>query len=146
VETPAQVLTFWQNRILQTPDPANNGRMSPGLAGRLYVYGPDLKYPIPGDGGVVIELYDEDGREPVFVERWEIDPVTFKRLLKQDMLGWGYTVFLPLVKDCRPDMSKVRLRVRYQPGPSGSAPLFREDQMTLAATNGRIDVQTTTTR
>lgn len=135
---PVHVVATWKNSVFYTPDPANNGKMSPGLAGRIHLFGSDLKHPMLGDGGLAVELDDDTGKEPVPLERWEIDAATLKRLEKRDLIGWGYTVYLPWTKKV-PDasqLSKVRLRVRYQP--TGGSPLFTEGQVTLAAGNGDI--------
>jgi hypothetical protein len=137
-----QLGAMWQNTVLFAPDPTHNGNPSPLLAGRVYLFGADLKDTLIGDGSLAAELYDCSGREPEQVERWEIDPATLKRLVKQDgLIGWGYTVYLPWTKRS-PDltkMSKVKLRVRYQPGKG--APLFTENDVTLSPTNGNVSVE-----
>jgi hypothetical protein len=143
--TPAacQVMAIWQNHVEYAADPANNGKPLPGLAGRVYVFGPKLKETVIGDGSLTAEAYDDSNQgEPALLERWEIDPATLKRLAKEDgLVGWGYTVFLPWTKRS-PDltkMSKVLLRLKYQP-PKGMA-LFTENLITLAPGNGRVSVQ-----
>lgn len=138
-----QIGAMWQNHVMYTPDPANNGKVSPGLAGRVYLFGPDLKDTIIGDGRLMAEAYDDaNPEEPVLLERWEIDPATLKRLVKQDgLVGWGYTVYLPWTKRS-PDvtkMSKVTLRLRYQP-PKGT-PVYTENLVTLAPGNGHVSMR-----
>ena len=143
-EPPAcQVRAMCQNSVLFTPDTVHNGKMSPGIAGRVYLFGAELKDTQVGDGGLVVELFADDRPDAECVERWQIDPATLKRLAKPDgLFGWGYTVYLPFQPGRSPDvtkLSKVRLRVRYQP--AKGPPLFTEDEVTLAPENGAMSVQ-----
>lgn len=138
VPPPCQVVATWQNCVQFTPDPANQGKMSPGLAGRLYLFGPEIGEPLPGDGALSVALYDESKGEPVMREVWNIDPVTLKRLAKRDAIGTGYTVFLPWA-NYSPEVTRVRLKVCYKA--SKGTPLYTENQVALAATNGQISIQ-----
>ena len=54
---PSQVVAFWQPDVQFTPDPANGGVEKPTLFGRVYLFTTDLKYPIIGDGKLVVDLY-----------------------------------------------------------------------------------------
>jgi hypothetical protein len=112
--TPCQVVVTWQHDVLYTPDPARGGISAPGLAGRLYLFGPEIDYPLAADGSVVVDLYDltQNPSAPVILERWNIDKDTLKRLGKKDAIGWGYTLFLPW-GSFRPDITRVLLKVRY---------------------------------
>jgi hypothetical protein len=111
--------------VTYTPDPARGGVPAPGLVGRLYLFGPNVDFPKVGDGGVVVDLYNEtpaaDGKSHVLLEQWRFDPDTLKRLLKRDMIGWGYTLFLPW-GTCSPAVTHVQLQLRYEP--RKGAPLF----------------------
>src|SRR5262245_7507745 len=83
-----QVHVAWEGRIMKTPDVANQGVELTGIAGRMYLFGADLGHPTPGDGSVVVELYnpeqiDAKGK-PQLMERWEIDKSNLKRMLKKD--------------------------------------------------------------
>ena len=67
---------------------------------------------------MTVELYNAgvqgpDGG-PVLMEKWNIDPVTLKRLKRVDHFGCGYTLALPW-GSYRPDVTDVHLRVCYQP-------------------------------
>jgi hypothetical protein len=130
-----QVACLWQNTVRFVPDPTRNGEPNAGIAGRLWLFDPDLTKPVEGDGSVAVFLYDETRGEPVMLEAWVFDPQTLKRLQKKDPAGPGYTLFLPWEK-YRPDITKIRLRVRYQP--AKGAPQFTEDAITLAPDNGVI--------
>ena len=113
-----QVVATWQNKVMFTPDPVHGGTLTPGLAGRLYLFGPQIDFPLVGDGAVVIDLYDDNpagaGKPPVHLERWQIDRDTLKRLLRQDAIGWGYTLFLPWAT-YKPETTHVRLTLCYVP-------------------------------
>ena len=58
-----------------------------------------------------------------FTRCGDVCPTTLQRLVKKDMIGWGYTLFLPW-GSYRPNLTKVHLALRYDPekGP----PLFAE--------------------
>jgi hypothetical protein len=124
-----QVVATWNNQVAYAPDPAHGGAPTPGLAGRMYLFGPQIDFPLQGDGSVVVDLYDETGDKPVMLEEWRFDHDTLRRLLREDMIGWGYTLFLPW-GTYKADVKRVRLRLCYQPA-SGS-PLYAENApMTL---------------
>ena len=135
---PNQLVAFWQPDVQFTPDPANGGAEKPTLFGRVYLFGPDLKYPMIGDGKLVVDLYrgpiPRDGAaQPL--EEWRFDPATLKGLAKRDFLGWGYTVPLPW-GTYRPDLTCVQMKVRYEP--AKGAPLYA-DGAPMAVKNGEQD-------
>src|SRR5262245_8887238 len=138
---PCQVVTTWQNCVRFAPDPCHNGAPTPGLAGRLYLFGPKIGHPMTGDGSLVVDLYDETKEgQSVVLEQWRLDPKSLEMLLRKDMIGWGYTLFLPWGQ-YRPDITRVRMRARYEP-PKG-APIFCESAVTLAEENGVITPRST---
>lgn len=120
-----QVHATWENRVLMTQDVVNNGKPLLGLGGRLYLFGQELSHPVSGDGMAIVEVadvtYANAQTKPQLLERWEIDADTLKRLMRKDMIGWGYTLFLPW-QTYRPDITKVQLQVRYVP--AKGLPLF----------------------
>jgi len=111
-----QAVATWNHQVVFAPDPAHGGMEAPGLVGRLYLFGPEISYPLIDDGSVVVDLFDdtkqtEEGQQAP-LEEWRIDPVTLKRLAKKDMIGWGYTLFLPW-GTYKPSISQVHLKLRY---------------------------------
>jgi hypothetical protein len=119
---PCQIVTTWLNTVQYAPDTMSNGTPMPGLVGRLYLFGEAVDFPQVGDGAVVVDLFDDThGPSQQPLERWELDPVSLRKFLKKDTIGWGYSLFLPW-SSCRPDVTKVRLTCRYDP-PTGS-PLY----------------------
>jgi hypothetical protein len=128
-----QVMATWVRDVVTTPDPVHQGAPTLGLAGRVYLFGPEVDYPLAGDGGLVVDLYDDShpvaGQGPKLIEEFRFDPATLHRLLKRDVIGWGYTVFMPW-STYRPDITQVHMRVCYQP--HEGAPLYAEGaSMTL---------------
>ncbi len=126
-----KVVTRWETHLVETQDSVNGGAPLRGLAGRLYLFGPDLPTgdvnpPLRGDGEVIVDLYDDrpllTGGAPVALERWQFPPEVLKMLLRKDLIGWGYTLFLPWGKSYRPDITQVHLRLAYVV--HGSAPLY----------------------
>jgi hypothetical protein len=76
-----------------------------------------------------VDLFDETaGPAQVQLERWTFDPLTLKRLLRKDIIGWGYTLFLPW-STYRPEIAVVRLKLCYQP--KNGSPLYAESAVTL---------------
>jgi hypothetical protein len=136
---PCQVVTTWNNQVVYTQDPANNGRTIPGLAGRVYLFGPKIDFPMTGDGSAVVDLYDLSHDQPVLLEQWRFDPENLSRLLRRDAIGWGYTLFLPW-GTYRPDITRVQLKVCYQP-PKG-APLYAEGSPLTLNTVADMRLQT----
>jgi hypothetical protein len=130
-----QIAAWWQNNIAHAADPTRGGALNPGFAGRLYLFGPYIDHPMPGDGSLLIEMFDETQGAPVKKEQWEIDAQTLHRLLRRDMIGWGYTLFLPSA-EVKPEMTKLRLRSCYRP--AKGSPMYCENMVTLDAGNGVI--------
>ena len=143
-----EVVTTWHNQVVFVPDPTHGGNPTPGLAGRLYLFGQTIDCPVEGDGGLVVDLYDaataSKGKATVPMEEWRIDKDTLKRLRRRDPIGWGYTLFLPW-GTYRPDVTHVRFRLRYEP--AQGAPLFSDSgPITLTADAGSQPVAATASR
>jgi len=134
-----QLVPTWSKEIAFVPDPANGGVPRPGISGRIYLFGPQIDYPLAGDGSLTVELSAPEaapaGAGPPakaewrLLEQWTMDQPTLQRLLRKDIVGWGYTLFLPW-GTYRPDVSVVRLKLRYDP--PGAMPLYSESTLTLA--------------
>ena len=132
---PCQVVATWEPKVRFASDPTHGGNLTPGLAGRVYLFGPEIGTPMTGDGSLVVDLFDETdpGHPGVLLEEWRLDPVTFQRLLRADIIGWGYTVFLPW-GTYKPEINRVHLKVRYEP--AKGTPLYAHSApMTLAKEN-----------
>jgi len=133
------VIATWNHEVVVTPDPAHNGAPTPGIAGRIYLFAQEVGIPLIGDGTVTVDLYDDSpkaaGKPPVLIEEWRLDKDTLHRLARKDVVGWGYTVFLPW-GTYKPEVSKVRLRLAYCP--AQGAPLYSESTVTLAEDNGVV--------
>jgi hypothetical protein len=133
-KVPCQIVSTWKPEVLHVADPARQGLSSPGLAGRLYLFGAEVDTPMAAEGNLYIDLYDlgQGGPvPPVHLENWHLDPVTLKRLKKKDPVGEGYTLFLPWAT-YRPDISRIQLKIRYETG--AEYPLYADTgPLTLAA-------------
>jgi hypothetical protein len=121
----SQVVVAWSNKVEYAADPTKGGVPGPGLAGRMYLFGPGMDYPMLGDGSLTVDLYDDGPAAPAggqLIEEWRIDKDTLKRLVKKDIVGTGYTLFLPW-GTCKPEVTKVHLAVRYDPA-NGGSPMY----------------------
>lgn len=123
---PSQIVATWRPDVYYAADPAHGGVERPTLFGRVYLFGPELGFPMTGDGKLVVDLYEgavPHGTSGTPLEEWRFDPTTLKGLLKRDMIGWGYTIPLPW-STYRADIMTVVLKARYEP--TKGAPLFAE--------------------
>lgn len=138
-----QIHALWDNRVQYTPDPANGGKDNPGLAGRLYLFGAETGFPLEGDGKVLIDLYDAsaDKEQPRILERWSFDRDNLKRLLRKDMIGWGYTLFLPWAT-YNPQISQVTIRLCYVP--DKGAPMYAPPSTVTLNNHGPVRVSNRT--
>lgn len=115
-----EMTTLWRNKIdyLPDPTPGKNGQMNPGLAGQLFLFGPNLQ-PATAEGKLTVALYDETprppGQQPATPEGWEFDKEALKKLRTVDeRFGPCYGLFLPW-PSYRPDITRIRIAVRYDP-------------------------------
>ncbi len=118
VAEPCRVLAVWNPEVVFTPDPVHAGTPNPGLAGRIYTFGPTIGYPMLGNGSLVVQLFDDVqtavDKATAPLEEWRLDPETLKQLQHRDAVGWGYTVFLPWAS-YKPEITQVHLKVCYIP-------------------------------
>jgi hypothetical protein len=133
-----QVTMCWQNSVGLGPDPVNGGRTQPVLAGRMYLFGPKIDYPLLAQGGFKVELFDDSsGRcSDVPLEEWIFRPEDMPNLMKKDFLGVGYTVLLPW-GTYRPDITRLKMRTSYQP--MDGLPVYAENLVTLDVGNGVLE-------
>jgi hypothetical protein len=138
------VVATWNPSVVFVPDSVHDGKLNPGLAGRIYMFGPEIGCPLLGNGCLAVQLFDvsKPGADPDAhpLEEWRLSSETLKQLQKRDAVGWGYTVFLPW-GTYRPDITQIRLKVCYQPpkgfplyATSGPMRLVDEDQLRTLAT------------
>ncbi len=123
-EPPVQIVSTWKPEVVFVPDPANQGRPNPGLAGRVYLFQQDLGTSATWDGKLEIDLFDlgvAQGATPVHLERWEYDASSLSKLVRKDPIGDGYTLFLPWAT-YREDVQKIQLKLKFDHG--GTFPLY----------------------
>jgi hypothetical protein len=127
VGVPCKLAATWEPCVMEAPDPLHGGAPLRGLAGRVYMCPFDSDVMVATeDGSVIVDLYDDRpvaaGGQPVPLERWQFPKEVLAKLLRKDIVGWGYTLFLPWLNSYKPDISLVHLRVCYVP--SQGAPLY----------------------
>jgi hypothetical protein len=127
-----ELVDIWENQIFPVPDPFNGGRVSPCLAGRLYMYGPDHATTQEARGPVSVQLYyqapPEAGGQLVLLEQWNIKEEQLKNLLHRDMGGLGYTLILPW-GTIHPNITKVEMVIAYYP--KQGLPLYARSPLKL---------------
>jgi hypothetical protein len=112
-DIPCQVSVRWHNDVVQAPDPMHAGRPTPGLVGRVYLFNNTME-PVEGEGSMHVELSDASVNPPKVLERWNLPPEAVQQFKRKDVIGIGYSMFLPWAT-YRPELSTVQLRVAYQP-------------------------------
>jgi hypothetical protein len=139
-----QVVAQWSNRVHYEPDPINGGVQRPGIVGRVYLFDGEVKEPLDGDGSFIVSLFDDtNGQSEKPIEIWCFDPEALHKLLRKDIVGNGYTLFLPWSTYKR-EITNVRMTVRYD-AKQGGAPLYSPNApMTLEhppapKSNGALD-------
>jgi hypothetical protein len=136
------LVSAWQNHIDHLPDPARNGQMGPGLAGQIFVFGSN-DFPTTLEGSLTVDLFDETPRAPgqpaLKPERWKFNKDVLKALRSVDeRFGPNYVIFLPWPA-YRPDVTRVRIAVRFDPD-NGSFPVYApESRLTLDP--GALDIE-----
>ncbi|HKB03197.1 MAG TPA: hypothetical protein VKD90_13305 [Gemmataceae bacterium] len=123
----------WNNKIIYAPDPTRGGEPVPGLMGRLYLFGPDEKHPLPTEGELIVGVWDNtpkvNGGEPALLELWHIDAQTAKKFQRHDLIGDGYTIFLPWSK-YHVDLKQVSVRARFN-GADGRCLVASPETLTI---------------
>ncbi|MCS7269549.1 MAG: hypothetical protein NZ703_00560, partial [Gemmataceae bacterium] len=122
----AEIATAWRNKVEYLPNPAAQGALQPGLAGQVFLYTAEAR-PAVANGRLIVDLIDETPRPPgvppLTPERWEFKKDVLKALRTIDeRFGECYVIFLPW-PTYRPDVTHVRLRVRYEPE-GGGFPIY----------------------
>lgn len=130
LERPKMVATDfavgWQTRVAYLPDPTRSGRMSPGIAGQMFLFGgPKLEF-AQADGVLTVDLVDDSPRPPgqpaATPERWQFPKEVLRNLQTRDeTFGKSYVLFLPWPA-YRPDITRVKISARYDP--ENGPPLF----------------------
>ena len=86
------------------------------LAGRVYLVSDELKKMVDARGNIYVALFDttkvEGGAITKIVGKWSFSAAELKSLKKEDIIGEGYTLFLPW-DGYRPEVKRVELQVAY---------------------------------
>jgi hypothetical protein len=125
-DAPNKIEALWVPKVMRMQDTVHGGEQLPGIVGQLYLFGPNVGRPLAGDGSVVVDLFDDTatahGGDSVLIEEWRIDEKTMKRLLRNEFIGPGYTLYLPWSR-FRPDIMHVHMTVCYTP--KAGSPLYQ---------------------
>jgi hypothetical protein len=112
----ARLTVAFSNKVIYAPDPTRGGNLLPGLLGRLYVFSTDEGVPIIADGEIVVDVWDNSskaaGGQPRLIEVWNIDRESFAKFRKRDIIGEGYSIFLPW-STYNVDIRQVNVIVRH---------------------------------
>jgi hypothetical protein len=113
----AQVSAVWHNQVIFAPDPKNGGQMTPGIAGKIYLFGENSAHPVSGNGQLIVELFDPSQKGPdggpLRLNYWELKHEMLASRLQRDMIGWGYALLLPWL-EYRPELQEVVMKVHYE--------------------------------
>jgi hypothetical protein len=111
-----RLVPTFSNKITLAADPLKGGSVNPGLLGRVYLFGADPKFPLLMDGELVVDLFDHTTKpgqdEPKMLEQWRFDAATLPKFAKKDMMGDGYSIFLPW-GTYGEDLTQIMLQMRF---------------------------------
>lgn len=114
---PNEIGAIWQEGVDIQYDPNQGGNPVPGFAGRVFFMRKSGKFSetVLVNNPVVISLYDDRpyNGPPQPLETWTILPEHLPLLVKKDMTGWGYSIWLPW-HTYYPGLQNVRMIVEYQ--------------------------------
>jgi hypothetical protein len=118
-----EVMMYWEPSIRFAQDTTSSGTLMPGLAGRVYLINDDLKRMVDAQGSIHVAIRDTSPGAPTgqYAVKCEFKELDLKRLKRKDMLGDGYTLFVPW-ETFRPEIKHVEVQVCYTP--KGGAPHY----------------------
>ncbi len=112
----ARLTAAFNNKVIYAPDPTRGGALMPGMLGRLYIFSTDEGVPIAPPGELLVDLFDNspaaNGGQPKLLEVWHIDAASFAKFRKRDIIGEGYSLFLPW-STYHIDIKQVNMVVRF---------------------------------
>ncbi len=114
----SHVLSRWENNVRTTTNNQAGGAPIVGLAGRIYLMNETMGQNVNAQGEILVQLLDMTspvpGSPPQKILEVRYDPIALKQLKRKDLIGDGYTVFLPW-ENHNPGVKKVQIQVSYQP-------------------------------
>lgn len=132
--TVSQVVVLWSEAVLRD----GNTPMAQGFAGKVYLFGADSGEPMAVPGRMTFYAYDEtDQMHNTRVKpdhTWEFDSSQLQKLLRKDLVGWTYLVWLPYSSPASSER-RVTLIARFTPE-RGKGLLSDSTLVTLPAIHG----------
>lgn len=114
---PNEIGAIWQEGVDIQLDPNHGGMPVPGFAGRVFFMQTNAgKGPaVLVDGTLLIQLFEDKPYQgmPTPLETWTILPEHLPMLVKKDLTGWGYSLWLPW-HTFNPNIRRVKMTVQYQ--------------------------------
>jgi hypothetical protein len=114
---PTSIYAIWQEGVDMQLDPRQGGLAIPGFSGKV-----NLEHKKPGSKGetvlsqgtLMISFYPDMPGQPMSqpMETWKILPEHQSSLLKQDLSGFGYVLWLPW-NTYNPNIRSGRITVEY---------------------------------
>lgn len=117
IGNPNEVVAIWQDGVDVQLDANHGGMPIPGFAGRIVFMqssNGQAGQSVLVTGPLKVLLYDDRPTQgpPVPLETWTILPEHLSLLVKKDMMGWGYSIWLPW-NTYRKDIQNVKMTVEY---------------------------------
>jgi len=114
---PQELVAIWQEGVDVQLDPNHGGVPVPGFSGRVVFH--QLQNGKPGrsvavNGTLLISFFEDKPFQgpPQPMETWTILPEHLPMLMKKDLSGWGYALWLPW-NSFNPNVRGGRLIVQY---------------------------------
>ena len=117
VGKPTEIGAIWQDGVDVQLDAQHGGMPIAGFAGRIFFMQSNKGQPAQTvliNSPLQIMLFDDKPVQgpPVPLETWTIKPEHLQLLVKKDMTGWGYSVWLPW-NTYNPSIRSVTMTVQY---------------------------------
>ncbi|MBL8822851.1 MAG: hypothetical protein JNJ77_09715 [Planctomycetia bacterium] len=117
--TPNELIAFWQEGVDVQLMAHQGGMPSPGFAGRVIFQQQKPGKPaetIAVNGTLIVRMYEDkplQGGQLQPLETWTILPEHLPMLMRKDLSGWGYSLWLPW-NTYNNALRSVRMTVEYQ--------------------------------
>jgi hypothetical protein len=131
-------MTTWVTQLQFEPDILHDGRPTPCLVGRLYLFGPDGASTVTARGDLKVQLRVSDvigpDGEPKLIEEWPFPDHLLQEMCSNDKwIGWGYRIVLPWAT-YHPALKNLTMSVAFTP--KGGFPIYSRSKLVLQQVSG----------
>jgi hypothetical protein len=132
------MITTWETQVQFVPDFLHDGKPTPCLVGRLYLFGPDGASTVTARGDVKVQLRVSDvvgpDGEPKLIEEWPLPDDLLQKMCSNDKwIGWGYRIVLPWAT-YQPGLKNLTMNVAFTA--KDGFPIYSRSKLILQQVSG----------